>query len=187
MPVSIEKIPRRTKFDSSKQQLKIYDMINERMDELYDQGARIKDPRKHVDYSEDDKELKALYYRHQRLINLRTKEEWEELREKLRKQKEKHAKWNREANEARGGKSHWTFDADEILDRVREKRAEEDEVPKTEEDEVPKTEEDEVPGGVSVVSVVSETPLTPHTETEENEVPTYYVAKVWSDGRVEPI
>jgi len=176
MPVSIEKIPRRTKFDSSKQQLKIHDMINERMDELYDQGARIKDPRKHVDYSEDDKELKALYYRHQRLLNLRTKEEWEELREKLRKQKEKHAKWNREANEARGGKSHWTFDADEILGRARpnprerEKRAE--------------TEEDEVPGGVSDTTETEEDEA---PKTEEDEVPTYYVAKVWSDGRVEPI
>ena len=174
MPVSIEKIPRRTKFDSSKQQLKIYDMINERMDELYDQGARIKDPRKHVDYSEDDKELKALYYRHQRLINLRTKEEWEELREKLRKQKEKQAKWNREANEARGGKSHWTFDADGILDRVREKRAETGVAgaSRHRESDEESEEEDEVPDGVSDTT---ETP------------PTYYVAKVWSDGRIEPI
>jgi hypothetical protein len=170
MPVRIEKIPRRKKFDSSKQQLKIHDMINERMDELYDQGARIKDPRKHVDYTEDDKELKALYYRHQRLLNLRTKEEWEELREKLRKQKEKQAKWNREANEARGGKSHWAFDADEILGRVSRHRESDEE-----------SEEEEVSDGVSDTTETEEEEEAPETP------PTYYVAKVWSDGRVEPI
>jgi hypothetical protein len=160
----LEDIPRVTRNTSADEMLEIYDFINERYDELYAEGYRVKNPSDDKCVIRDgDREMRCLYQRRLRLFKRRSEDEWEKLRESLnRAENDEPPSWMLEPRSEEG----WN----EIRELVRIKN----------ERMKNKQTSDDGGGEIDGGGGVSE-------DSEESEELTYYVAKVYSDGTIEPI
>jgi hypothetical protein len=157
----LEDIPRVTRNTSGEEMLEIYDFINERYDELYAEGYRVKNPSDAKCVIRDgDREMRCLYQRRLRLFKRASADEWEKLRESFNRAKnDEPPSWMLEPRSEEG----WNYIRE--LARIKNERMKNKQTSDDGDGEIDG-------GGVS--------------ESESEEL-TYYVAKVYSDGTIEPI
>ena len=172
MPLMLEDIPRVTRNTSSEEMLEIYDFINERYDELYAEGYRVKNPSDAKCVIRDgDREMRCLYQRRLRLFKRLSADEWEELRESLnRAENDEPPSFMLEPRSEEG----WNY-IRELVQQMKNERMKNKQTSDDSGGEI-----DGGGGGESGGGSVSE-------DSEESEELTYYVAKVYSDGTIEPI
>jgi hypothetical protein len=195
--MKIQDIPKIRRDTRLKKMLEIYDLINERYDELRDQGYLIRNSSRPDEppLTDEERELRSLYQRRKRLLTRKSKAEWEEFRKQVKM-------WS-------GGitRPKWLLTREQLLDTtsdeakkrgtelrqrlfdwdnrkagiVAETRAESetgsDEQLEAQPDEESDEREDSEESGEREDS----------EDSEESEELTYYVAKVYSDGTIEPI
>ena len=174
MPLMLEDIPRVTRNTSSEEMLEIYDFINERYDELYAEGYRVKNPSDAKCVIRDgDREMRCLYQRRLRLFKRLSADEWEELRESLnRAENDEPPSFMLEPRSEEG----WDY-IRELVQQMKNERMKN------------KQTSDDSGGGESGGESGGEIDGGGGESDGDSvsEELTYYIARVYSDGTIEPI